>query len=122
MFKLSLLLLLFCMAAHAETAPKSATSHARKVLIASLAVVTSAAVADTATSWNRNELNPLLGRSRFGAGQASIKFSMLSAAAVFELFWARRHGRSAALFTGINFASAGVIGATAYRNSTIGRH
>lgn len=61
---------------------------------------------DIASSWNRQELNPILGRSRFGARQAAIKISLN---AIPFLYGTRtRRGRKLAiLYTAINLAAAG---------------
>jgi hypothetical protein len=112
-----IVILLLCGAClHGETPP----SRAKKLFAASIAAVASAAMADTATSWGKAEANPVLGQSRLGAGQAGLKIGLVSAALAGQLFLMRHHSQSAEkAFTVVNFASAGVLGGIAYRNSTI---
>ena len=95
-------------------------SRTKKLFAASVAAVTTAAITDAGTSWGRAESNPILGQSRFGMEQTGIKVGLVSAAMASQYFILRRHGaRAASAFAAINFASAGVMGAVAYHNSTI---
>jgi hypothetical protein len=95
-------------------------SRTKKLFTASVAAVTSAAIADTATSWGKAESNPVLGQSRFGMSQTGMKIGLVSAAMVGQFFIMRHHSAHvAAGFAAVNFASAGVLGAVAYHNSTI---
>ncbi|HTQ57499.1 MAG TPA: hypothetical protein VMI94_23680 [Bryobacteraceae bacterium] len=97
-------------------------SRTKRLFQASVAAVSAAAVADAATSWGKAETNPLLGQSRFGMAQTGIKIGLVSAALAGQYFIVHRHSqRAAAAFTAVNFASAGVLGAVAYHNSTIAK-
>lgn len=112
-----IVIVLLCSAGmHAE----SLRSRTRKLFVASVAAVTTAAVADAATSWGKAESNPVLGQSRFGMGQTGIKIGLVSAAVAGQYLIMRHHSaRAAAGFAAVNFASAGVLGAVAFHNSTI---
>jgi|SRR5580658_5633665 hypothetical protein len=116
MRKCIVIVLLLSGGLHAE----SLQSRTKKLFTASVAAVTSAAVADAATSWGKAETNPVLGQSRFGIGQTSIKIGLVSAAMAGQFFIMRHHSAHAAAgFAAINFASAGVLGAVAYHNSGV---
>jgi hypothetical protein len=97
-------------------------SRTKKLFTASVAAVSAAAVADAGTSWGKAEMNPVLGQSRFGLSQTGIKVGLVSAAIAGQLFLLRHHNQHAAMgFATVNFASAAVLGAIAYHNSTIPR-
>lgn len=114
-----IVILLLCSAClHGE----SLKTRSKKLFAISLAALTTAALADTATSWGKAESNPVLGQSRFGAGQTGIKIGLVSAALAGQFILVRhRSAHTANAFTAINFASAGVLGVIAYRNSTVSR-
>ncbi len=99
---------------------ESLPSRTKKLFAASVAAMTSAATADAASSWGKAESNPVLGQSRFGMAQTSIKIGLVSAAIGGQYFIMRHHGAHAAAgFAAVNFVSAGVLGAVAYHNSQI---
>ena len=112
-----IVIVLLCSAGlHAE----SLQSRTKRLYHASLAAVTTAAMADAVTSWGKAEMNPVLGQGRFGVGQAGMKIGLVSAAMAGQFFLMRHHGgRAAAGFAAVNLASAGVLGAVAYHNSAI---
>ncbi len=104
-------------------AAEGVQNRAKKLFVASVAALTSAATADAATSWGKSETNPILGRSQFGMRQTGIKFGMVSAAVVGQCFILRHtHGKVTTGFAALNFASAGVLGAVALHNSTVPRY
>jgi len=95
-------------------------ARTKKLFAASVAAVATAAVADAGTSWGKAESNPVLGQSRFGASQTGIKIGLVSAALAGQYFIMRHHSKQAmGTFTVLNFASAGVLGAIAFHNSTV---
>ena len=97
-------------------------SRTKRLFSLSFAAVASASMADTATSWGKFETNPVLGRSRFGMSQAGIKIGVLSAALAGQYILIRHHrSHVESTLTVFNFASAGVLGAVAYHNSTVPR-
>lgn len=116
MRKCIVILLLCCVGMHGE----SLRSRSKKLLVASFAALTTAEVADCASSWGKLEANPVLGRSRFGMGKAGVKIGVVSAIITGQYFLSRH--RSPAVYkamAALNFAGAGVLGGIAYRNSTI---
>jgi hypothetical protein len=116
MRKCTLILLFCCAGLHAQ----DLKSRTRRLFSASVAFVSAAAIADAGTSWGKAESNPVLGQSRFGMGQTGIKIGLISAAVGGQYFLLRHHSpHVAAGFAAVNFASAGVLGAIAYHNSTI---
>ena len=118
MRKCTLIVLLCTVGLHAE----GLKTRTKKLFAASIAAVTVAAVADAGTSWGKAESNPVLGQSRFGASQAGIKIGLVSAALAGQYFIMRHHSPNAAVgLAAVNFASAGVLGAIAYHNSTVPR-
>jgi len=95
-------------------------SRSKKLLIASFAAVSAAEFADSASSWGKLEANPVLGRSRFGFGQTSIKFGAVSAILGGQHLLVRHHGPAAYKAMAIaNFAAAGGLGYVAVHNSRI---
>jgi hypothetical protein len=110
------IVLLCCAGLHAE----DLKSRTKRLFSASVAAVCAAAIADTGTSWGKAESNPILGQSRYGMAQTGIKIGLISAAMAGQYFLLRHHSRHVAMgFAAVNFASAGVLGAVAYHNSTI---
>jgi len=71
-----------------------------------------------ASSWGRNEANPMLrsGDGRFGAKGASIKLAMAGAIIAPQLFVMKRAPGSQRLFTIANFLQAGLYTGVAIRN------
>lgn len=87
----------------------------------SLLALTAAHAADAATSWNKRELNPLLSPSNgvFGGQALAIKSVIAAGTMGLQVILMRRHPQLAKMFTIVNYAQAGVIGATAFHNSTV---
>jgi len=99
---------------------ESLGTRSKKLLVASFAAVTGAEMADCASSWGKMEANPVLGQSRFGMGQAGIKLGVVTAILTGQYLLVRHRGPSTyKALTVINFASAGALGAVAYRNTHI---
>ena len=113
MSKCALIYLLWSVCLYGE----SLGSRSKKLLLASFAAVTAAEIADSASSWNKFEMNPILGRSRFGIGHAGIKIGVVSAILTGQYFLLRH--RSPATYRAVamaNFAGAGALGTIAIRN------
>jgi hypothetical protein len=99
---------------------ESIGSRSKKLLMASFAAVTTAEIADSASSWGKLEANPVLGQSRFGLGKATVKIGLVSAIVTAQYVLLRHRGPSAyKAVAAINFAGAGALGAIAYRNTHI---
>lgn len=101
--------------AHVEDAPRR---HTSRLWVASCIALLAATSADMASSWGRNEANPMLrsGDGRFGARGASIKLAMAGAMIAPQFFVMRRAPGSQRLFTIANFAQAGLYTGVAVRN------
>src|SRR5690348_2401299 len=101
--------------AHVEDAPRR---HTSRLWVASCMALIAATSADMASSWGRNEANPMLrsGDGRFGARGASIKLAMAGAMIAPQFFVMRRAPGSQRLFTIANFAQAGLYTGVAIRN------
>jgi hypothetical protein len=116
MRKCIVILLLCSVGMHGE----SLASRSKKLLLASFAAVTTAEVADSASSWGKLESNPVLGQSRFGIGKATVKLGVVTAILTGQYLLLRSHSPKAyKAVAAFNFASAGVLGGIAYRNSKI---
>jgi len=112
-----IVILLFCgVCMHGE----SLASRSKKLLVASFAAVTAAEMADSASSWGKLESNPVLGQSRFGVAKAGVKIGLVTGILTGQYLLLRHHGPAAyKAMAAINFASAGVLGGIAYRNTRI---
>ena len=89
----------------------------------SLAALGAANVADTASSWNKRELNPALANSSgiFGWQSAVLKMGIVGAVTGVE-WLATRHGARPSFYralSAINFCGAAAIGSVAGHNFTI---
>jgi hypothetical protein len=101
---------------HAE----SLVSRSKKLLVASFAALTAAEMADSASSWGKLESNPVLGQSRFDASKAGVKLGMVSGVIGAQYLILRHRSPTAyKMVAAFNFASAGALGAIAYRNMQI---
>ena len=89
-------------------------SYSQPLYRASQIAVGAASGADIASSWGRQELNPVLGQGVFGYRQTGIKLGILGASMVTadRLTFKRRRR----LLTVVNFAVAGVMTGVAVRN------
>jgi hypothetical protein len=82
----------------------------------SVVALTAASAADVASSWGKQELNPVLGRGTFGARQTGIKIS-ISAGMLTAQWWAMlRHPELRHGFARSNFIAAGALGGVAVGN------
>lgn len=81
----------------------------------SLGSLAAASAADAATSWGRNELNPMLGGGRFGGRAMALKLSFTVGGTVAQrpLLKSPQGCRAASIG---NFIGAGILGAVAARN------
>jgi hypothetical protein len=77
--------------------------------------------ADIASSWGKYERNPILGQGQFGKRQVALKGGMAAGGLALELLIIKRWPKSRRVFRWVNFAGAGVVGATAVHNWTIPR-
>jgi hypothetical protein len=84
----------------------------------SLAVLGSAAVADTCFSWDKMEANPLLKGSggRFGARGVTLKASVTGAAMIIQWRLVRKDPKVTPYFATANLATAGILTGAAVRN------
>jgi len=96
--------------------PQPAPDHyGRRDYNWSVAALVAASTADGAASWGRQELNPILGRGRFGARQAGIKTGITGGALLVQWLACRRHPGRRSWFTWVNVGTAGAMGAAAGR-------
>jgi hypothetical protein len=94
------------------------TGHGwKKAWIASVASLVTVNVLDARSSMGRYETNPLLQNSqgRFSVGRAIAVKSAASGGMILVQLLLKREKAS----TIVNFAAAGTLGATAYRNSRV---
>lgn len=101
--------------AHVEDAPQR---HTSRVWVASCIALVAATSADMASSWGRNEANPMLRSAdgTFGARGVSLKLAMAGAMIVPQYFIAKRAPGTQRLFTIANFIQAGMYTGVAVRN------
>jgi hypothetical protein len=101
--------------AHVEDIPRR---HTSRLWAASCMALIAATSVDMASSWGRNEANPMLrsGDGRFGAKGASIKLAMAGAMIAPQFLVMRRAPASQRLFTIANFLQAGLYTGVAIRN------
>jgi hypothetical protein len=101
--------------AHVEDTPRR---HTSRLWVASCVALLAATSADMASSWGRNETNPMLrsGDGRFGTKGASIKLAMAGAMIAPQLFVMKRAPGSQRLFSIANFLQAGLYTGVAVRN------
>ena len=88
----------------------------RKPFLYSAAFLASSQLTDALSSRNRDELNPILGRSPFGARQETIKASALGAVLLAEWLIVRHHPEWRRGFMWANYLSGGVTFAVAAHN------
>jgi hypothetical protein len=99
-----------------STQPEKPVS--KKLWWASVAAVTAASVFDAGSSWNKQELNPLLRTSngRFGARGIEIKSAIVGASIVCQWLGLRHHPRMAKSLSILNLSVAGVTAGAAAHN------
>lgn len=73
---------------------------------------------DSASSWGKQETNPLLGQHTFNSTSATLKFGMVGALIVGEKFYLHSHPERATVRTVeiVNFTSAALLTGVAVRN------
>lgn len=73
--------------------------------------IAEASAADIASSWNRYELNPVLGRGRFGQRQVEIKVGLVGAIILTQWLTSRHHKERYKTWTKTNtYAGAATFG------------
>ncbi len=109
----------FVAAAQSFESPAPA-KHSKALWLASVAALAASHVADTRSSWNKDEANRLLAGSngRFGAKGAAIKTGVNALWIAGQVAALRRNPAHRTLAI-INFAAASVLGALAWRNATV---
>lgn len=95
----------------------------RRLLRWSKAVLIAASTADAATSWGKQEANPLLrsANGTYGARGVSIKLAFVGGSFVAQKLVQKRCHDCAAPLAVTNFAAAAFVGSVAARNSRIPR-
>jgi len=90
----------------------------KKQFFVSLAALTAANIADTASSMGKRELNPLLACSRgnFTAASAARKMTLVGGLETMELYLFHRNAHVSKALTILNFAGAAVVSGVAARN------
>jgi hypothetical protein len=80
-------------------------------------LLVSADAADIASSWGKNEANPLLrSGQRFGYGSLAIKLGALGGCLAAQHLIVPRHPERTPMITSVNFAVAGGLTVVAARN------
>ena len=105
-------------AAYVASSKESSMYRAWKI---SLAPMIAGQVMDVASSYGMREMNPMLAGpdGRFGAKGASIKLGVAAAVVGVEYLMVRKHPRSAAVLSKMNWASAVLTGSFAAHNYAI---
>ncbi|MDX2179394.1 MAG: hypothetical protein SFV18_07370 [Bryobacteraceae bacterium] len=90
---------------------------------ASALVLAGALAADTASSWGRPELNPLVrgGGGRFDARSFGIKAGIAGGGLAIQYFLLKRSPQAERAAAYANFTAAGTLGYAAARNWSFGR-
>jgi hypothetical protein len=104
---------------HCRPAPNRSShepSRWSKVWKISAVILVAANAADVQSSWGRPELNPLLGRGRFGTRAVSIKAAVTGGALLGEWLILRRSPRLTPLVTVGNLGAAAATGSVVWRN------
>ncbi|MEO8128551.1 MAG: hypothetical protein ABJF23_07300 [Bryobacteraceae bacterium] len=106
-----------------EPRPEIRRSGSQKFLRISMAVLAAATVADTASSWNRRELNPLLQgpNGRFGAKGMSLKFGLAGSVISVQWLVTRKAPQTERTFAITNLALSGLLSGVAIHNSLLPR-
>jgi hypothetical protein len=115
-----LILLIALIPPAASAAERPSRWHA--VWRVSEALLAGADAADAASSWGKNEANPLLRTTtRFSYGSLAIKLGALSGGIVAQHYILRRHPEQMPVFASANFAAVAVFGAVAGHNMQVPR-
>jgi hypothetical protein len=87
---------------------------------ASQALLAASDAADIASSWGKNEANPLLrSGQRFSYGSLAIKVGALAGGLAAQHYIAHKYPEEKSLMASVNLAAAGVLGAVAARNMQV---
>lgn len=109
------LLLFMVLPASASAAGKPA--RWRTVLRVSQALLAGADAADTASSWGKDEANPLVRTGpRFSYGSLAIKMGALTGGVIAQQLILRKAPYEAPLFASANLAGAALLGVAAEHN------
>ena len=86
--------------------------------VVSVAALTAAHVADTHSSWGREELHPLLRSAdgRFGVKGLAVKSSLVAGHLTVQTLILRKWPQARRAAAVLNFALAGIVGVIAVRN------
>ena len=82
----------------------------------SLVALNSANLTDIKSSWHQQELNPVVGRGSFGAGQLSFKLAVVGGSTAIQAFRHRKHHEHDTALTVGNFTGAGILTAASIHN------
>ena len=94
----------------------------RAVWRVSQALLAGADTADVASSWGKNEANPLVrAGQRFSYGSLAIKLGAVSGCLAAQHYIARKAPEQIPFFATANLAAAAVLGGVAAHNATIPR-
>jgi hypothetical protein len=103
----------------------SAADHSsrwRAVWRVSQALLSGAEAADAASSWGKNEANPLMrSGQRFGYGSLAIKLGALSAGLAAQHYILHKAPHETKLFAVANLAAAATLSVVAARNMQVPR-
>ncbi|HLY15904.1 MAG TPA: hypothetical protein VKR61_01710 [Bryobacteraceae bacterium] len=92
-------------------------SRWRAVWRASQALLAGGEAADAASSWGKNEANPLVrSGQRFSYGSLAIKLGTLTGCLVAQHYIVRHHPENMPAMASANLATAAMFGAVAARN------
>ena len=95
-------------------------SRWRTIWHLSTAVLVGANVADIASSWGKNEANPLVRTGqRFGYGSTAIKVGVLSGSLAVQYLMVRKAPRQMPYIASANLAVTALLAATAAHNMRI---
>jgi hypothetical protein len=87
---------------------------------ASQALLAASDAADIASSWGKNEANPLVrSGQRFSYGSAAIKLGALAGGLAAQHYIARKYPEEKSLMASVNLAAAGALGVVAARNMQV---
>jgi hypothetical protein len=105
--------------------PSAASAAERKprwrtVWHVSQALLVAGNTADVATSWGKNEANPLLHTgAQFSYSSMAIKLGMMTGGLVAQHYIARKSPDQIPYFASANLVVAGLLGAVALHNTTV---
>jgi hypothetical protein len=102
---------LFCVAAHAE-------SHLHKIFRATQAALLAGQSLDCASSWGKYELNPMLRSAdgRFGGRGLSFKLGIAAGSLLAERLIVRRYPKAETFLIPLNLAGSGLFVGQAVHN------